>query len=281
MTRIILLIISLCCSITAFPVLTVGRGASAISSSAFADRADIDSVIISASVRNIGASAFARCSNLRSVRFEKGSRLTSIGDNAFLATAVDSVRLPAGVAKLGIGVWRECDSLRFADLRSSLTILPRETFEWCSHLDSVALPSGLTEIGQLAFGYCALRTISLPRSLRVIGMNAFSFCKLQGELVIPAGVSELASYAFSENPEITSVRLPSGCRELGELIFTGCYGLKAIHTVTKIPPAFECNSFLFDPDETLLYDTVSLIVPSGSADSYRGAHAWRLFRHIE
>ena len=51
-------------------------------------------------------------------------------------------------------------------------------FEYCTEIESVYVPEGVTKIGILAFSFCvSLTKVTLPESLAEIEMNAFDHCK--------------------------------------------------------------------------------------------------------
>lgn len=77
----------------------VFEGAVAIDPLAFAYHDHIESVRLASTVRTIGESAFRICRKLRKV--ELSESLVSIGEEAFLDTAIEELRLPAALVELG------------------------------------------------------------------------------------------------------------------------------------------------------------------------------------
>ena len=113
----------------------------------------ITSVTLPDSVTEIDNYTFAKCANLRTVRF--GSGLKTIGRNAFF----------------------NCESLTQLDLPSSVTDIYYDAFASCSSLTRIKLPSGLTSIGDCAFCRCTGATeINIPSSIERIGYRAFANC---------------------------------------------------------------------------------------------------------
>ena len=96
----------------------------------------ITSVIIPATVTDISM-AFSDCSNLRTVAFEKGSQLTSIGDGAF--TGCDSLKeivIPDGVTSIG-SAFQLCHSLTSVIIPDSVISISSGAFVNCSSLYQV------------------------------------------------------------------------------------------------------------------------------------------------
>jgi len=68
----------------------------------------------------------------------------------------------------------------------------------CWSLSSVQLPSGVTNIGYLAFKGCrSLPSIALPESLTSIGCDAFNGCASLTAIKIPSSLSRVGRTAFS------------------------------------------------------------------------------------
>ncbi len=113
----------------------------------------ITSVTLPDSVTEIDDYTFAKCANLRTVRF--GSGLKTIGRNAFFS----------------------CENLTQIEFSTGLTHISFDAFAGCTGLTRVDLPSGLTSIGDCAFCRCTgLVELNIPSSIKSIGYRAFSNC---------------------------------------------------------------------------------------------------------
>ena len=103
------------------------------------------------------------------------------------------------------------------------------TFDGCSGLTSLTLPSGVTKIGELAFEYCSgLTSLTLPSGVTKIGGGAFFNCSGLTSLTIPSGLAEIAGNAFYGCSGLTSLTLPSGLAEIAGNAFYGCSGLTSL-----------------------------------------------------
>ena len=68
----------------------------------------------------------------------------------------------------------------------------------CKYLTSVALPDGITSIGNGAFsGNSALTSVNIPSSVTSIGSSAFSGCEELSSVTLPSGLQSLGNYAFN------------------------------------------------------------------------------------
>lgn len=250
-----------------------------------ADRFEMrDSVlVVKSGVKTIPDYAFRDRQDIAEVRFESPSSLVSIGDYAFIGC--DNLRemeLPRSLRSLGEGAFRECKSLEKMTIPSGVTKISKYLFYWCEGLKEVNLPARLSVIERNAFGYCrSLASLSLPSGLKNIGSNAFSCCESLEEVVVPASVKELESYAFSDCRNLRRITFPKNNSLLGELILSGCDNMEVIYELSALPPKFDCNSFIFEPDETEKYSRVVLKVAPGKQGAYRAADGWKLFQNIE
>lgn len=76
------------------------------------------------------------------------------------------------------------------------------------------LPSSMTVITENLFMGCAIRKLTLPSKLTRIEEGAFSGCPIEGELEIPATVTEIGAHAFSMS-KITTLKLHEGLKTIG------------------------------------------------------------------
>ena len=207
-----------------------------------------------------------------------------IPDRAYAGdTTITSFTIKSDISEIGEAAFEGCKNLQtiIFEENSSLKDVGKRCFAWCENLESIELPSGLLTIGTDAFIYCFnLKWITLPPGLTKIGMNAFSFCKSLSEITIPSSVNTIGSYAFSSCSNLRHVTLPDNPSILGELIFASCLNIESITELSPIPPAFECNSFLIEPDETDIYRKCTLYIKTESESVYSSSPGWRLFSKI-
>lgn len=129
-------------------------------------------VTLPQSLKTIEARAFASCKYLTKLVIPDG--ITSIGEDAFMASCLTDITLP-----------------------KSLKAIEAGTFGDCNVLKKVVIPEGVTSIGKDAFYSCrALAEVTLPNSLKTIGIDAFNECHSLQKLVIPEGVTSIGKDAF-------------------------------------------------------------------------------------
>ncbi|MDE5813945.1 MAG: leucine-rich repeat domain-containing protein [Muribaculaceae bacterium] len=197
--------------------------------------------------------------DIEEVVIAEGQGITEIPDYAFLGcTSLKKVRLPKGLRKIGF-----------------------QAFSECSALEEINLPSSLEDIGSNSFTYCSsLDGLTFPDCLKHIGHNAFSFCDSLKEAILPDSLEEIESYAFSDCESLRKVRLPANDRLLGELMMNCCPRLEEIEAPSVKAPKFDCESFIFDPEDVEAYERCILKVPENGKDSYIVSRSWQMFNKI-
>ena len=136
-----------------------------IGEEAFLQCEDLTSVTIPGSVKSIGLSAFAMCDGLTSVNIPSG--VTSIGEGAFsVCSHLASITVDEGNAK-----FKSVDGVLMSRHGSTLLAYPAG-----KSATDYTIPSSVTSIEALAFGFCGSQTITIPSSVTSIGDNAFAYC---------------------------------------------------------------------------------------------------------
>ena len=82
----------------------------------------------------------------------------------------------------------------------------------CTSMVSIALPDGLTSIGNSAFAGCEfLASVALPDSLTSIGAGAFNSCSSLVSVALPDGHTSIGNDAFKSCDSLGLVYVPVGC----------------------------------------------------------------------
>lgn len=264
-------------------------------------------VLVADTVTVIPAYAFADRPDVRSVLCSPGSQLREVGEYAFLGCSnLASLELPPTLNRLGEGCLRECQAMRSFVVPDSVKELPKYLFAWDTALERVTLPVGLRDIGSHSFAYCmSLRSVAgrqttveagpgvtvnimgtpgekeegalIPDDVNHVGSNAFAECRSLIRAALPSAVTELESYAFAECVSLREAVLPANDSLLGELIFSGCRALTHLYEYSPVPPRFDCDSYIFEPDENELYSRCRLVTLPSAAGVYATAPGWSLF----
>ena len=283
---------------TAKETIEIPDGITAIPSYTFQGMSGVKKVIIPDSVTTISAYAFSGCSGLTEI--EIPGSVTTIGNHAFNnCSTLTEIVIPEGVQTIGEYAFSGCTGLVKVTFPTTLTLCDYNAFynctavtevhipsiaEWCEidfdytysnplyygelyvggvKTTDIVIPDGVTSIGNRAFYYSNITSVTIPASVKNIGYTAFDGCSsltavhisdlsawcgitfkdisanplrygtmyLNGEaitdLVIPADVTSIAAYSL-RSPKLTSVTIHSGVTSIGSDAFNGCSALEKV-----------------------------------------------------
>ena len=119
-------------------------------------------------------------------------------------------------------------TLTAISIPSTVTEIGEDAFCFSS-LESVTLPNGLISIGVEAFEYCrALQAIDIPQSVSTIGESCFASCSQLTSVTLHQGnLTQIADDVFTGSG-ITSIVIPSGVTSIGSSAFSGCHSLQSV-----------------------------------------------------
>ena len=106
---------------------------------------ELESVTIPQSVTSIGNSAFGQCHDLQSLTIKDAA--TSIGHRAFLGcTSLETISLGENIKTIGYHAFNSCTSINLTNVTipENVTTIRPGTFDYCTHLEYIMLPAGLT-----------------------------------------------------------------------------------------------------------------------------------------
>lgn len=203
------------------PVTTIGNAA-------FRD-SSVTSVTIPASVTEIGANAFADCTNLTSVHYEGDwSNLTIQSGNPAVEDAVnaqlfDFVFTPDNTAVIVRYKGTAADVTIPSHYKGKpVTMIDHAAFH-DSAVTSVTIPDSVTSIPDDAFAFCSqLTNISIPNSVTFIGFSAFNSCTSLKSITLPSSLSTIQSSAFYNCGNLETIRIPVSVTFIGNYAFAGC-----------------------------------------------------------
>ena len=203
--------------INGFTVETIGNGA-------FRDSA-VTSVTIPASVTEIGANAFAGCTNLTSVTYGGDwSKLTIQSGNP----AVQDAAQDAANEQL----------FDFEFILNNTAVIVTN-YKYNGAAADVTIPSRykgkpVTTIGHAAFFNSAVTSVTIPDSVTSISDEAFINCPKLTNISIPNSVTYIGFSAFSSCTSLKSITLPSSLSFISGALFLGCSQLTTIHIPVSV-----------------------------------------------
>lgn len=215
------------------PVTTIGNAA-------FRD-SSVTSVTIPASVTEIGANAFAGCTNLTSVTYGGDwSNLTiQSGNPAVEDAAKDAANeqlfdfefILNNTAVVVISYKGTAADVTIPSRYKGkpVTVIDPVAFYNNSAVTSVTIPDSVTAIPDYAFGFCSqLTNISIPNSVTFIGFSAFNSCTSLKSITLPSSLSTIQSYAFYNCGNLKTIRIPVSVTSIGNCAFDRCPNLMTV-----------------------------------------------------
>lgn len=229
--------------------ITLPEGIAITEGSTFSECTSLESIELPASITTIPSYMFAGCSALERVT-AKGtitaignsafksdtalteipdlSQVTSIGDRAFYGcSALETVDLHS-VTTMEYAAFQGCDALSGEIDLSNLEVIPGHAFCYDPNITSVVTCPTLRSIGDWAFIWAGISTISLPETLNSIGTYTFYKSSLSGTVALPDSLTQLGASAFSGCEKVEAIQIGSGLTDIPKDAFDSCTNLKTI-----------------------------------------------------
>ena len=200
---------------TALETLVLPEGVE-ILENAFKNCTELKSVSLPSTLTKIGNSygvpPFSGCHSLESIEIAEGNEVYASDGNCIMRKADNTLVLGLKASKIP-SYTEHIGNYAFRD----------------SGAESIALPEGVTSIGDYAFAHNdRLKEITLPQSLTSIGWYAFSDCFALGKIAIPDGVTELPYGLFAWCTELKEVALGAKTEKIDTSVFRLCGKLERI-----------------------------------------------------
>lgn len=158
------------------------------------------------------------------VMFKNG--ITSIPSGAFEeCSKLTTLRIPKSVESIDATAFTQCLELRYIYIsednnnfssengilfnkdKTSLLMYPTVTGEY-------NVPNGITTIGNNAFEYTNIISVTIPSSITQIGNNAFNYCEILSKVTMLATTPPtLGTSVFTNVAASFSITVPAGCGE--------------------------------------------------------------------
>lgn len=198
----------------------------------------------------IANQAFEGTSALQNFTF--GPNIKTIGDEAFAASGIQQLAIPAA---------------------SKITAIGDRSFA-SSDLSSFEFPASLVTIGHSAFfGAENLVDYEMPATVITIGNHALVGTTLPTAVTLPSSLEEIGDYALNGQKNVQKITLPASLIRIGSYAMEDMTGLKNIYAgaLTSVPELGE-NVW-----EGVDQPTVTLTVGDDYAEDFKNAPQWQDF----
>ena len=207
-------------------------------------RSGLTSVCIPANITNINNEAFYD-TPMKSVVFEEGSKLATIGNGAFQSTKLQSITIPASVTSIGNYAFNNCNQLKdviYAD-DNKLSSLGNNVYDGCP-IDTFFIPKRLLSMGSQNFSECQIVVEdgnkffeSIDGVLSSKSDNSLLYVPNNKTIVyLPEYVTAIKNGVLQYHNNLSTLVLTSTIADLGESPFCGSYGLSEIYCMNPEPP---------------------------------------------
>ena len=219
--------------------LTLGKGLRTIGERAFTDCSFSGGLTIPEGVTEIAEGAFCSSSKYSGSpahgkitgTLMLPSTLKTIGAYAFAYEGFSGeLLIPDGVTCIGANAFAECDGFGGTlSLPDSVKTVGEWAFYQCEGFTGLKLPAGLTKIEKLSFAFMAgLKTeVAIPEGVTEIGEGAFE-CSYMPSVRLPSTLKKIEKQAFMHAHNLTKITLPDGLETIGDEAFSGCHPRNAV-----------------------------------------------------
>ena len=211
------------------------------------DTSPLTSVSIPNTVEEIGEGAFEHCTALSTLRFAPGSKLTTIGKQAFSqCSSITSLTIPDSARNIGDSAFNRLENLKYLTMSGEVDGSAWFGNRWLS-LDTLTL-TGTYVLGGTPYDnddyYGAsvpagrnARKVILSEGITKIGDYAFSGYNAIEQVVLPSSLQSIGTRAFRECTGLTDIDIPDSIQSLGEDCFENCWKLQILD-MSKVPDTF-------------------------------------------
>ena len=202
---------------------------------------NVENIVLPKETASISNSAFAGNKTVKTITFEEGSVLTSIEDNAFNGSVLESITLPNNEITIGVYAFHNARKLETVNGLSNAVSIGKYAFANTA-ISTISVGNNVV-IGDYAFYKTNnVTSITLPEGA-VVGKYAFAD-SVATSITFSGANIVLDDYAFTNNDSITSIDL-TNVKSVGEGIFAGCGRLENAtlgSNITKLTDSlfFEC-----------------------------------------
>ena len=188
-------------------------------------------------VVSIKSSAFLSCISLKVIALPT---MTVIQPECFKGcTSLETPAIPATVTSIGNEAFMQCSSMTGFSIPASVTSIGDSAFYNCKGITEFTVDSSSTSfkaVDGALYTYDGKKLVQYPlgkagtsysvtQGTETIGNGAFAFSSL-ATVTLNNEVKDIENYAFSDCSALSSINFPQGLESIGTNAFLRCYALK-------------------------------------------------------
>lgn len=186
-----------------------------LASSSFRNCPNLETVVISSNIAEIGSRIFSGSNKLQSITVD--------GDNAAYQS-LNGVLYSKDKSKL-IAFPKDKTVSQYS-VNSDTVLIENDAFGNCKKIIQIILPASLETIELQAFSGCNADII-FSEGITTISQNVFSGYT-GTKIILPNSVTTIEEYAFKNSVNLTELSMPSSLESIGEKAFYMCKALQSL-----------------------------------------------------
>lgn len=134
-------------------------------------------------------------------------------------------------------ILQQLEPFEFEQLSGKTFKIIRLKYKLKETLKSVKIPNFVTVIGEEAFAYSAITSITIPNQVTSVEKGAFVGCHHLTSVTIGSGIKRINDKTFEHCYALTSITIPHGITSIGRSAFSMCKALTNVSipdSVTRI-----------------------------------------------
>ena len=133
---------------------------------------------------------------------------------------VTSITVDSGVTRIGDFAFYMCGNAGSLNIADSVTSIGGDAVSYTTVLHDLALPKGLTSLGDYAFRYSGITSVTIPQGVTAVGHGTFLYCNDLATVIIPDSVTSIGEEAFLGCIAVRELCMSNGLTEVAADAFT-------------------------------------------------------------